>query len=290
MYFEEQLGDFLSYIASEKKLSLKTIEAYERDLRALGRFLKIKDFAYVTEESLTSYFSYLKKKGYASSSLYRFLISILVCFRFLKREGYLKKDPTYLMDRPKLWQLIPDILNEEQIEALLAKPDTKTEEGACDRAMFEMLYASGLRVSELCMLNLLDVDDKSIYVKGKGGRDRIVPIAPSAIVALDHYLGFRNDPKKIEEEPLFLSKRKKRIHRTEIWTRIKKYAKAAGIQAKISPHTLRHSFATHLLENGADLRVIQELLGHADIGTTDRYTHISNKHLFNAFNAFHPRP
>ena len=289
MSFEEPLNDFLNYLASEKMLSLKTLEAYKRDVRALICFLKVKDFTQVTEKHLIAYFSHLKEKGYASSSLYRFLISILVCFRFLKREGYLKENPTYFIERPKLWQLIPDVLSEKEVERLLKQPDITTEEGARDRAIIEMLYASGLRVSELCMLNLFDVDDKSICVRGKGGKDRIVPVAPSAIAALDRYLGFRNEAEEREKIPLFLSKRKRRIYRGEIWMKIKKYAKAAGIETKVSPHTLRHSFATHLLEHGADLRVIQELLGHADIGTTDRYTHVSNKHLFKAFESFHPR-
>ncbi len=151
-----------------------------------------------------------------------------------------------------------------------------------------MIYASGLRVSEVCGLNLHDVDDTVVRVKGKGGKERIVPIAASAVAAIDHYLvTFRPDNK---DTPLFLSEKGKRIERTLVWKRVKHYAKLAGISKVISPHTLRHSFATHLLENGADLRIIQEMLGHSNIATTDRYTHISQRHLTEAFENFHPRP
>ena len=155
-----------------------------------------------------------------------------------------------------------------------------------------MIYASGLRVSEVCGLNLHDVDDTVVKVTGKGGKERIVPIAVQAVAAIDHYLvTFRQHCDGNEKEPpLFVSENGKRIDRTTVWKRVKFYAKLAKITKEISPHTLRHSFATHLLENGADLRVIQEMLGHSNIATTDRYTHISQRHLTDAFEAFHPRP
>jgi integrase/recombinase XerD len=170
---------------------------------------------------------------------------------------------------------------------LLAQPDPETALGARDKAILEVLYASGLRVSELCGLNIQDVGEEAVRVKGKGSKERIVPIAPSALQSVDHYLGkFRED----EEKALFIGPHGKRIDRTVVWARVKFYAKKAAISKEISPHTLRHSFATHLLENGADLRVIQEMLGHSSISTTDRYTHISRKHLHEAFEKFHPRP
>jgi integrase/recombinase XerD len=179
------------------------------------------------------------------------------------------------------------VLSVGEVTALLAQPNPEERIGARDKAMLEVLYASGLRVSELCGLNIQDVGEEAVRVKGKGSKERVVPIAKSALNTVDHYLGkFRED----KEGALFLGSQGKRLDRITVWSRVKFYAKKAGITKSISPHTLRHSFATHLLENGADLRVIQEMLGHANIGTTDRYTHISRKHLHEAFERFHPRP
>jgi len=154
----------------------------------------------------------------------------------------------------------------------------------------QLLYASGLRVSELCDLNLNDLNDTFVRVRGKGGKERLVPVAKSAVTAIDHYLTQYRHTKDEQDLALFVSIRGKRIQRNEVWQRVKLYATEAHITKPISPHTLRHSFATHLLEHGADLRIIQEMLGHASIATTDRYTHISQKHLHKAFEAFHPRP
>jgi integrase/recombinase XerD len=216
------------------------------------------------------------------------LIAVKVFFRYLKREGMIPQDPTLHLDTPKLWQLIPEVLSCEEVERLLAAPDQESPVGARDRAILEVLYASGLRVSEVCSLNIQDLDDTTLRVKGKGGKERVVPIAEVAVKAVDDYLTrFRGEQ---EEEALFLNERGKRMDRQLVWKQIKFYAKKAGIDKRISPHTLRHSFATHLLDNGADLRVIQEMLGHASIATTDRYTHVSQHHLKSAFDAFHPRP
>lgn len=289
MSYEAQLQDFLNFIGSEKGLSIHTIEAYERDLRTFLSSYPKTSIESVTQEEIISFIEKMKGKGYASSSLSRSLVAIKVFFRFLKRERLIAQDPTALIESPKLWQLIPEVLTENEITALLKQPDVDLEIGARDRAILEMLYATGMRVSELCSLNVHDVDDQTVHVRGKGGKERIVPIAAVAIEALDHYLSFRRAVKKLKDEPLFLTKKGKRIGRTQVWARIKHYGKGAQIDKVISPHTLRHSFATHLLDHGADLRVIQELLGHADISTTDRYTHLSNKHLYQAFDQFHPR-
>lgn len=289
MSYEAQLQDFLNFIGSEKGLSIHTIEAYERDLRTFLSSYPKTSLESITQEEIISFIEKMKGKGYASSSLSRSLVAIKVFFRFLKRERLIVQDPTALIESPKLWQLIPEVLTENEITALLKQPDVDLEIGARDRAILEMLYATGMRVSELCSLNVHDVDDQTVHVRGKGGKERIVPIAAVAIEALDHYLSFRRDVKKLKDEPLFLTKKGKRIGRTQVWVRLKHYGKGAQIDKVISPHTLRHSFATHLLDHGADLRVIQELLGHADISTTDRYTHLSNKHLYQAFDQFHPR-
>lgn len=283
----ERIQEFLSYLGSEKGLSKNTLEAYGRDLAFFKEFIQEKKLESLVQDDILTFFHVFKEKGCASSSLCRTLVAIKVFFRFLKREGVISLDPTLYLDSPKLWQLIPQVLTIEEVTRLLAQPDSQTIMGARDKAMLETLYASGLRVSELCGLNIQDVGDDAVRVRGKGSKERVVPIAPSALNAIDHYLGkFRED----KEGALFIGKQGKRINRITTWARVKFYAKKAGIAKEISPHTLRHSFATHLLENGADLRVIQEMLGHASISTTDRYTHISHKHLHEAFEKFHPRP
>jgi integrase/recombinase XerD len=279
------------HLLAERGLAKNSIEAYQRDNEHFCLFLTEKgkcDLTSVTVEDILGFLSELKEKKYASSSMCRMLISIKVFFRFLKKEKVISENIAEHFESPKLWQLIPEVLSVEEVELLLKAPDTDSLQGARDKAILEVLYASGLRVSELCHLNLSDVHDAYVRVKGKGGKERLVPIAEPAIKAIDHYLGsFRQND---GNPALFLSSGGKRIDRVSVWRQIKRYAKRVGLTKKISPHTLRHSFATHLLENGADLRVIQEMLGHAHIATTDRYTHVSQAHLAQAFHAFHPRP
>lgn len=214
------------------------------------------------------------------------LISLKVFFRFLYREKIIEKDISQSMESPKLWQLIPEVLTLEEVERLLNASPVQTYLGARDRAILEVLYASGLRVSEVCSLTLHCVGEDALRVLGKGGKERVVPVGKKALNALDHYLCFRDH---FQSETLFLSQKGKALDRVIIWRMIKHYAKQAGIQKSISPHTFRHSFATHLLENGADLRVIQEMLGHASIATTDRYTHVTASRLHSSFSQFHPR-
>ncbi len=285
--------DFLLYIASEKGLSQNTIESYERDILSLLQFIKNKSvhtFEEIEEQHLIDFLSYLKSKSYATSTIARTFVACKVFFRFLKKEGIVSKDVTFYLNTPKLWQLIPEVLSIEEVELLLKECDPENEEGALDLAILELLYASGLRVSEVCSLKISDVDDFFVKVMGKGRKERVVPLGKKAIEAIDHYLiHFRDSHQETRHEMLFLNKRGKPINRVTIWKMIKKYAKMAGIVKNISPHTLRHSFATHLLDNGADLRIIQECLGHASIGTTDRYTHISKKKLQQSFDSFHPR-
>jgi integrase/recombinase XerD len=279
------LEEFLSYLGAEKGLSKNTLEAYGRDISAFFNYSNNK--TEVSQEEILGFFRYLKEKNYAASSICRMIVAIKVFFRFLKKEGHIGSDPTLYLDSPKMWQLIPEVLTVAEVTTLLKQPDMASFQGARDRAILEVLYASGLRVSELCNLNIENVDDTFVRVTGKGNKERIVPIARSAIEKIDHFLGkFRSD----DQGALFVTEKGKRIDRVMVWKRVKFYAKKAGITKEISPHTLRHSFATHLLENGADLRVIQDMLGHANIGTTDRYTHISQKHLHEAFSKFHPRP
>lgn len=289
---EQTLQDFLCYLSSEKGLSQNTLQAYGYDLEGFSQVLKERKrekVTEITEEDVLAFATKLQVKGYASSSICRMLVTLKAFLRFLYREELIQNEIGLSIDTPKIWQLIPDILNFSEVEKLLLAPDCKTEVGARDRAILQVMYASGLRVSEVCGLNIQDFSDHMIRVVGKGKKERMVPVATSAVEAIDHYLLYHR-PSNVEIEALFINAKRKRIDRFTIWKRLKSYAKYAKITKSISPHTLRHSFATHLLENGADLRIIQELLGHSSIATTDRYTHLSNKHLIEAFQSYHPRP
>lgn len=289
---QHEVNDFATYLLSEKGLSLNTLEGYRRDVEHFLAFLKrehIQKWREVEQQHVIDFLSFKKQQDYATASICRALIAIKVFFRFLKREGLLTQNVTLLLETPKIWQLIPDILSIEEMEVLLNQPDSSHEKGARDRAILEVLYASGLRVSELCQLKINHVDDTYLRIQGKGGKERMVPIGRKAMEAIDHYLNFRDGIKTAKQEALFIGKGNRQIHRVTVWAIVKDYARQARITKRIFPHTFRHSFATHLLDNGADLRVIQELLGHASITSTDRYTHVSCTHLREAFQAFHPR-
>lgn len=289
MSLEQDVKDFLLYIASEKGLSINTIEAYERDILTFIDFLKetqINLFNQVQTDHIVGFLARKKDQEYASASICRALIAIKVLFSFLKRERIVEINKALYLDTPKLWQLIPEYLTQEEVKRLLAQPVLDTLKGERDRAILEVLYSSGLRVSEVCTLTIYDVDDTYIRVKGKGSKERLVPIGSKALEAIDRYLAYprgESDP-----ERLFLTRTAKPLDRITVWKLVKEYAKQAGIIKNISPHTLRHSFATHLLDHGADLRVIQDMLGHADIKSTDRYTHISRARLSEAFTRCHP--
>ncbi len=288
--FDKINKEFYFYLASEKGLAKNTIEAYQRDLQMFYEYLSDKkrsDFKEVTESDIISFLSDLKANHYASSTRCRVLISIKILFKYLKKENVIVNNVTLYLDTPKLWQLIPEILTTSEIEILLKQPHQQNWQSARDKALLEVLYSTGLRVSEICSLTIYDVDDHFIRVKGKGGKDRIVPIGKIAVRAIDVYISYNCFH---ENHPfLFISKSGKVLDRISVWRIIKGYAKKAKILKNISPHTLRHSFATHLLDNGADLRIIQEMLGHAHISSTERYTHVSNKRLVEAFEKCHPR-
>lgn len=287
--FDSQIKDFLLYIASEKGLSINTIEAYERDILAFIDYLhslKISEFCLVNAENIVGFLAKKKDEGYASASICRALIALKVLFRFLKREQLTPANVALYLDTPKLWQLIPEYLTQSEIERLLMQPATDTLKGARDSAILEVLYSCGLRVSELCTLKIFDVDDTYVRVMGKGSKERLVPIGSKAIEAIDRYLAYPREKDALEY--LFLTRTGKQVDRIMVWKIVKEYARQAKISKNISPHTLRHSFATHLLDNGADLRIIQDMLGHAHIKSTDRYTHVSRSHLTEAFMKFHP--
>lgn len=288
--FDEALKDFLSYIGSERGLAHNTLKAYGKDLCHLGTFLQergIKTLSEIDERTLFSFLEKRKSCGLSSSTLARNSIALRVFFRFLKREVYLDSNLAHYLESPKLWQLIPEVLTLEEVDALLK---AASAQGLLEQAIVELLYASGLRVSELANLPLYAVDDHFVRVMGKGGRERLVPTGQKAMDAIDAYLsGPRDRFQSEDEQHLFLTLKGKPIDRFYIWRMIKQLAKKAGLTKRISPHTLRHSFATHLLEGGADLRLIQDFLGHSNIQTTDRYTHISQKQIKEAFYRCHNR-
>ncbi|MES2198853.1 MAG: site-specific tyrosine recombinase [Chlamydiota bacterium] len=287
---KDRIQDFLLYLASEKGLAQNTLIAYKTDLLAFQHFLQDKDLFLIEKKDVIDFLEVKQKKGLASGSLCRALIAIKLFFRFLKKESITHLEGIAFLDSPKIWQLIPEVLSLEEVDLLFATPDVKGFLGSRDRAILEVMYASGLRVSEACGLDFQDIGEGSVRVRGKGGKERIIPIAKSSLGILDEYLLHFRDRIGIVSEAVFVTTKGRRMDRVNVWNRIKLYAKKTGLQKNISPHTLRHSFATHLLENGADLRIIQEMLGHARIATTDRYTHISQKHLTTSFEAFHPRP
>lgn len=276
--------DFEIYLTSEKGLSLNTLEAYSHDV---SLFFQGEGIEKLTQENVIEFLGRKKGEGYKTTSLHRMLISLKVLGDFLKREGKISVNPVRFVATPKLWQILPEVLTQDEIIKLIEAPDPIDFLGARDRAILELLYASGLRVSELCSLRLHDLDDTFVKVHGKGGKERLVPVGKKAIDAIDLYLThFRGE---IEEKRIFISRGGKPINRYTVWKQVKFWAKKAGITKRISPHTLRHSFATHLLEQGADLRVIQEMMGHAHISSTDRYTHVMPARLLEAFDQFHPR-
>lgn len=284
------IQDFLTYIASEKGLSRNTLEAYGRDITVFYEFLlplSINGWKAVKQENIIEFISLRRSQRYATASLSRLIVAIKVFFRFMKREGVIDENVAFHLETPKLWQVIPEVLAPEELQKILDQPDITTLMGARDRAILELLYSSGLRVSELCQLKINEVDDDYVRVrKGKGGKERIVPVGSHAIHAIDRYLGLRPDS---SDENLFISHRGKLLSRDTVWKLVKNYAKQAGIVKEISPHTFRHTCATDLLRNGADLRIIQDILGHADISSTQRYAHVHCDELQLAFQSFHPR-
>lgn len=293
---EHLLEEFLNYLTVERGLSKNTISAYKTDLEHfIGRMeaLSIKDVAKIRRQDITTYMLYLKDKRIGSNSISRALVAIKMFYRFLVQEHLTKEDVSGVIESPKLIRGLPDVLSIEEVEKLLSGPDLRDNIGVRDRAALELMYATGMRVSEMVEISKegVNLDVGFIKCKGKGDKERIVPIGKKAKEALVRYIE-KVRPKLLKgrEDPhLFISRLGKKISRQTFWKMIKRYAKAARIKKEITPHTLRHSFATHLLEHGADLRVVQEMLGHADIATTQLYTHIDRTRLKSIHRQFHPR-
>lgn len=293
---EKLIDHFIHYLMVERGLAKNTLESYRRDLTVYYQFLKKNNYLPVQETSRTHIIAYLldlKNKGRATSTLSRNLASIRAFYQYLLRDRYIDKDPSQNLESPKMDKRLPKVLSVEQVDRLLMMPDTNTMAGLRDKAMLELLYATGIRVTELVSLNLTDLNLKMGFVKcfGKGSKERIVPLGQLAVNSIQQYLLYVRNLllKKTNEEALFLNHHGKRLTRQGFWKIIKKYAKIALIEVEITPHTLRHSFATHLLENGADLRSVQEMLGHADISTTQIYTHLTKVRLKEVYSKTHPR-
>lgn len=280
------LKKYKSYITLEQGLSNNTREAYLHDVEKLFTYFEDEkiDFLKVELEHFHSFAAALMDVGIGERSIARILSGIRSFYKFLVLDGYLEQDPTELLESPKIGKHLPEVLSVEEIDAIEGVIDVSTPEGQRDRATIEMLYSCGLRVSELCNLLLSDLylDEGFLRVTGKGNKQRLVPISERAIRELKSWFAFRNsiNIKPGEEDYVFISAaRKKHLSRITVFHNIKVYAEQAGIQKTISPHTFRHSFATHLLEGGANLRAIQTMLGHESISTTEIYTHIDRRFL-----------
>jgi integrase/recombinase XerD len=294
--FERQIDAFLAYALTEEGLAPQSIEAYKRDLDDFARFLRDRrtvDPAAVTRAAVTLYLVALRRRGRAPATVKRRAAAVRAFYKYLLRENVLTDDPTLDLAPPKLPIRLPNVLAVDEIEQLLGAPNLSTPQGLRDLAMLEVLYGSGLRVSEVVALNVGDVDLSAELVRcvGKGSKERVVPMGSHAVRALRAYrqgarpvLAGRRTP-----QALFLNRRGGRLTRQGCWKILRAYARQAGITRPLTPHVLRHSFATHLLERGADLRAVQEMLGHASISTTQVYTHVARDHLRAVYAQAHPR-
>jgi integrase/recombinase XerD len=293
---ESLIQEFIDYLGHEKGLATNTLESYSRDLKQYYGFLSGDSTASLenaSQSTIVAYLMYLRKQGKATATIARRLAALKAFYQFLVKENYVSSDPTGDLSSPKLERKLPKVLTVSEVERLLNQPDLSTPAGKRDKAMLELLYATGIRVSELVNLNILDVDLREGFVRcmGKGSKERVVPMGDIAVSALRAYLeGARSRlVADAKEKALFVNHHGRRLTRQGFWKIVKKYATQAQIRKEITPHTLRHSFATHLLENGADLRAVQEMLGHADISTTQIYTHVTKDRLKDVYAKSHPR-
>jgi integrase/recombinase XerD len=286
---------FVRYLRSECHLAENTVRAYERDLVRFCAWLGNRRIEGLTVSELAGYPSYLTDSGLAPASIGRHIVSLKVFFRYLQLEGELTDNQAELLGTQKLWQRVPSVLSTKEVEALVTAPRPPRPWWRRDRAMLEMLYATGCRVSELSHLRMRDLHLPERYCRchGKGDKQRVVPLGRRAIDAVSAYLEHERAKlaRRAASPPdyLLLSSRGARLRRERIWELIKLYAREAGCSVDLSPHSLRHSFATHLLAGGADLRQVQEMLGHASIATTQIYTHVDHSRLKKVHTAFHPR-
>ena len=293
---KNQIEEFINYLSVERGLAKNTLIAYRRDLEQYLVYLEkrgVVSLPQVKRDFVTDYIYSRKQAGISAASICRNLAAIKMFHRFLVRERLATEDPTNLVDTPKLWKRIPEVLSQKEVEAMFKASEGKNWQRIRDNAILELFYASGMRVSELAATQLDQLNFEVGYVRciGKGNKERIIPVGKRAREAILKYCQqVRGKTPKAKLTPvLFLSRLGKKLSRQSIWKLIKFYAKKANIKRDIKPHTLRHSFATHLLEHGADLRSVQEMLGHSDISTTQIYTHVDKERLRTIHKQFHPR-
>ncbi len=299
---KEAIGNFLDYLAVEKGLSQNTVEAYRNDLQQLAGFMQaeatrqgvIPPWAGFNRQSMLSYLLNLKERNYAPTTIARKVAAVKSFFNFMVSEGVMKTNPVEGVGSPRIGKSLPRPISVSQVRRLLEQPTKRdTPEAKRDKAMLELLYASGMRVSELTSLNLDDIDIEGGYVRcfGKGHKERLIPVHRQATSAVAEYMK-EVRPRLVrrqEETALFVNARGDRLTRQGLWQILKGYAEDAELEVDITPHTLRHSFATHMLNGGADLRSVQELLGHANITTTQVYTHLTTEHIRRSYDKAHPR-
>lgn len=299
---KEDIERFLTYLAVEKGFSTNTTSAYRNDLSQLSQFVSLRAgkqaakpaWAGINRKDMLAYLLDLQERRYAETTRARKIAAARSFFKFLLGEGIVNLDPTENMESLNVGRSLPKPISVAQVKTLLEQPEkNSTPEAKRDSAMLQMLYASGMRVSELVSLNVEDVNtvDGDVRCLGKGKKERLVPIHKKAVVIVDEYI--RNDRRRLvrrdDERALFLNRRGERLTRQGFWQILKEYARAAGFAGEVTPHTLRHSFATHMLSGGADLRSVQELLGHANISTTQVYTHLTTEHVRRTYEKSHPR-
>lgn len=293
----EYLRSYIGYLRLEKNAAINTVSSYRLDLERYLQYLealRIQSLEHIRNKHVSSFLSMLRDIGLSPRSVSRGFSAIKGFHKFLIGDGLTKNDPTENVDAPKLSRTLPDVLNQDEVEAILNQPNTAQALGIRDKAILETLYATGIRVTELITLTRLNIDmqDGIVRVFGKGSKERLVPIGRAAREWITKYLREvrpRLAAKGAGRDVLFLNARGKPITRMSIWNIVHEYTAKAGIKKDVHPHTFRHSFATHLLEGGADLRAVQEMLGHADISTTQIYTHIDREYLKEVHKTFHPR-
>jgi len=298
---KEAIDNFLTYLRVEKGFSENTIAAYRNDLNQLTSFIKeeaarrgsIPPWSSFDRQAMLNYLLDLRQRNYAATTVARKVAASRSFFSFMVAEGIIKTNPIEEVHSPKIGRSLPKPISISKVRLLLEQPEKlSAPEAKRDRAMLELLYASGMRVSELVSLNVADVDLAGGFVRclGKGGKERVIPIHEGAVLAVKEYID-KNRPRLThnDEQALFLNRRGDRLTRQGLWQILKGYVKSANLEDKVTPHTLRHSFATHMLSGGADLRSVQELLGHANIATTQVYTHLTSEHIRRTYEKSHPR-
>lgn len=294
----DSLADYLHFLRVERQLADNTLTSYERDLKGYLSYLKeveqLESLNRAERLHILNYLKHLRESSKTTRTIARHISSIRSFHQFLVRERITDQDPTIHLEMPQMEKKLPNVLSVEEVNALLEAPDASKPNGSRDLAMLELLYASGMRVSECIGLNAGDIHLTMGFVQctGKGGKERIIPLGQAALRACRGYMEdgrFKLLKPGNRTDALFVNQRGSRLTRQGFWKLLKQHAQKAGIQKELTPHTLRHSFATHLIENGADLRAVQEMLGHADISTTQIYTHVSKTRLKDVYAQFHPR-